>query len=183
MPAQLAEVTAEDAPANSGLKRPQAFVPLRLLPTLRACFSPVCVCSPPLLAGVTCRMLDSHVSETSQASFRPAVMPQYHVRSWFKSPSGGLVFMHKLVTKTVVWRRTSDRTGSVVRVKLINITANGPSLKSKVVLDVESCTTRGVAVLKHTCVINNLSWREPALWTRCFRLLSSHITCWSVVSQ
>ena len=53
--------------------------PLRLLPTLHACFSPVCVCFPPSLAGMTCRTLVFTMCWSPRRGifFHPAVMLQY----------------------------------------------------------------------------------------------------------
>ena len=73
-------------------------------PTVHACLPPVCACLPPLLAGVTCRTLNSHVSEASQACFHPAVMTLYHVRHWCGVPPGGPDFPHKPMAKTELRR-------------------------------------------------------------------------------
>ena len=59
---------------------------------------PVRACVPPLLVGVTCRLLDSHVSETMQASLHPAVMPQC-ARRWYGLPPEGPAFSHKPVKR------------------------------------------------------------------------------------
>ena len=131
-------------------------------PTLHACFSFVCNCFLPLLAGVTCRTQDYHVSETTHAFFHPAVMPQYHVCRWYEMPTEGLVFPAQAceadrIMTMYVWARYG-----------------------------KSRQHRRQWPLAHdqSCPCDQeFGWmKNRPLSSWCLRLLSSPTTCWSAVS-